>query len=529
MVINLFSNRWYFDENVYIKGYCFDETSNFCEKNKLWMLFSSIEDEVSLLKTLTSLNGIFSVIINKPSFQAVVVDKARTTPLFFRRLDNQFIVTDNSYSLLREDDTIDTYAEFEYQNFNVTLGDRTLVEQIKQIKPLHYALFNDANCIQKPYYNYSVKAEDIVAVNYEKKFTETLHRTFKRLVQSVGKKQLVVPLTGGYDSRLILCMLKELKCENVVCYTVGREYCAEVTNAREVARRLGYRHYFINNCNADLMMKFKSETQFEDYYKFMGNLSSFVFVFEYLALQELTERNLIEKDAVFVPGHSGDFLAGSHFTKSGVKDDFSKRKLTKAVMSFLFPNEYRVKSSYKGKLKKQIGEKINNSYQNYCLPHSILDEFSMRIRLQPFINNAARIYEFFSYELRLPFWDGEMLNLFKHMPYKLKTFNVFYNNYLENNLFKKYDVNISDRRLQVSNKEIKLQIIKNKIKQVLPQRIIDMFSNYKDTICAEQINKPFKEELLKQKDLNLPVKVKGLTNNAILTYWYLLQVRKTIN
>lgn len=53
--------------------------------------------------------------------------------------------------------------------------------------------------------------------------------------------QLVVPLSGGYDSRIVLATLASAKPERLQCYTYP-DHRNDVRLARAVARRLGYAH-----------------------------------------------------------------------------------------------------------------------------------------------------------------------------------------------------------------------------------------------------------------------------------------------
>ncbi len=54
--------------------------------------------------------------------------------------------------------------------------------------------------------------EDLVGVH---------ERVFRRLVGSVGDRTIVVPMSGGYDSRLIGVSLRDLGCRKVICYSYG--------------------------------------------------------------------------------------------------------------------------------------------------------------------------------------------------------------------------------------------------------------------------------------------------------------------
>ena len=49
-------------------------------------------------------------------------------------------------------------------------------------------------------------------------------------------------------------------------------------------------------------------------YPYVSGLSSMFFMQEYFAVKYLKESHIIPDDSVFIPGFSGDVLAGSHLS-----------------------------------------------------------------------------------------------------------------------------------------------------------------------------------------------------------------------
>ena len=72
--------------------------------------------------------------------------------------------------------------------------------------------------------------------------------TFSRLISWLDGRQAVIPLSGGYDSRLIALMLKELGYNNVLCFTYntgGAKW--EVDISRRVAKNLGFCWHYVHS------------------------------------------------------------------------------------------------------------------------------------------------------------------------------------------------------------------------------------------------------------------------------------------
>ena len=130
-------------------------------------------------------------------------------------------------------------------------------------------------------------------------------------------RQVIVPLSGGYDSRLIIAMLYRLNYKNIICYTIGDENSEEVEIAKAVAKSLGFKHYCIDNtlmatkCDLSKMLNFWTIVSMSDNYVTKYGRSIF-------SVKWLKENGIAESDAVFVPGHSGDCLAGSHSSKNHI-------------------------------------------------------------------------------------------------------------------------------------------------------------------------------------------------------------------
>lgn len=61
------------------------------------------------------------------------------------------------------------------------------------------------------------------------------------MLRRIGNREIVVPLSGGLDSRTIVYYLKKLGCKNVICLSYGRKSSFEVKISKQVAERLGYK------------------------------------------------------------------------------------------------------------------------------------------------------------------------------------------------------------------------------------------------------------------------------------------------
>ena len=322
MNVKLIGYNWLSDGCVSARGYCHDSHGILHCGQDLVDYFASASTETSLRGLLSDANGIFAVVINKPDFKAIAIDGSRIYPLFYS-LCEHFSVCDNPYLLLNKNSHLDARSVDEYLCSGAVFAGKTLVEGIMQVKPFHFIVFRDGEANEFEYWNYCTKAGEEKDCSFEQ-LDFKFESAFRRMLESVKDRQIVVPLSGGLDSRLIVCMLKRLGYVNVVCYTVGRPENSELIIARKVVEKLGYRHYFIDNTSPEFVSTdYYSDPEFQRYCHFVGGLGNFLWVFEHFAVKWLTQNNIVEKNAVFVPGHSADFIAGSHLIKALVTPDSS--------------------------------------------------------------------------------------------------------------------------------------------------------------------------------------------------------------
>ena len=80
---------------------------------------------------------------------------------------------------------------------------------------------------------------------------------------------------------------------------------------------MNYPLYIINPTKTEIKELVQLDShEFQQYYQFIGGLSNFVWLFEYAAINYLRKIKAIEQNAIFIPGHSADYNAGSHLTKA---------------------------------------------------------------------------------------------------------------------------------------------------------------------------------------------------------------------
>lgn len=510
------SDKWFHTQLVSVKGYVYNTNNELLENEQLAKYFA-VQNEKEWQERLKQSNGLFAVICHTPSFAAAAVDSSRIYPLYFRQDGDDYIFSDNAYTLLQPNDNIDELALEEYEASGAPFAGKTLVEQIHEINPGYY-LFQDG--IQKQFSRYAVCKQEICVHTYAE-MQEMLKRVSHRLIHRIRNRQVVVPLSGGNDSRLILCMLKQLGYENVLCYTVGRPGNCEEDIAEKVALQLGCKWVKINTLDNKLRKLIDtSDEEFVRYYKYIGNFGNFVWLFEYVAIHELQQKGLLSADAVFIPGHCADVIAGSHLTKACVKEHNTFGYLVDALLYDSFEyfdiKQYHVRTAVKNYFKQNIGKDI--------VRWSAFQEFIFNNRLSHNIVNSARVYEFMGYDVMLPFWDQEFINFFRTLPFDSLNKCTFYKNFVRTQYFQ--PMNVDYHNTQQSTFYFYRMKLRKRIKQLLPIYIRHRYAHLEDSLGEKELVEPLLNELIAKRVYKNKRYYSSI--NQIMKDWYLLKVRECI-
>ncbi|MFC1541688.1 7-cyano-7-deazaguanine synthase, partial [Candidatus Latescibacterota bacterium] len=372
--------RWFEKNGIYVKGYVFDKNNILYRNSGLADYFSGCATEEEFRKKIEHANGMFSVIINQDDIAFIAVDRTRTFPLFYSETGNGVCISDNTYYFrntlnLKQNDSL---SAKEFLHTGYVTGENTLLKNVCQLQAGQYMIAGES--LKKGYYyKYAVNTDFIRTYEeLENGLLDTLDEVFDRLIKSVDNRTIVVPLSGGYDSRLIAIMLKRLGYENVVCFTYGRQDSFEIKISEEVAGKLGYRFTYVEYGD-ELIEGFVDDERYIEYSKFAANHTSVFLLQDYFAVRYMHDKCLIPKDSVIVPGHTGDFISGGHIPK-GIKD---KKKAYDVVHEILKRHYSLRKIGNTGEFRAKIFGQLTDGYS-----HSSFEDWELKERQAKFIVNA---------------------------------------------------------------------------------------------------------------------------------------------
>lgn len=438
---------WYIKNDIYTVGYAFIDDHHL-NTETLHSEFEKVNTKEAFIAILSKLNGEFSVIINHKSLKCFAVNHTRKYPLLYSVQDGVVYVQDhapNEFKLNNEQVSI-------FQELFTTEGNHTLFEGWSSLIFNQLAAIEGTNFTVDSYRNYFSTTRESHSLD---KIDSVLTRVFSRYSQLFDNKNIFLTLSGGYDSRLVLCKLLEFVPKNkITCFTYGNKESEEVKTAMAVAKRLSVKHIFIEY-NEEIFASFFSNS-FKNYTLRNHFGTQLPAEQNYYALHYLKENNLVPDDAVFINGIYGDTVAGSGLKASkidNIENYIQRNHLIKSTSKFSFSNNL-------------------DNYENWRYEN----------RAFKFLSSVSATFESFGYTVFAPLGDNEWITLLSSLNHEDRINSNLYVRFI----FEKYfeQNNVAFKR----SKPTKIQFIKNLIRNKIPTKIIIGTKEIKKQFIATPAN-----------------------------------------
>lgn len=435
--------KWFQSETVYFTG-CFFVNNKLLKNDDVVQLLNNVNSYDALHCLLGNLNGFFSFIIKKENVLYFAVDRIRSIPLFYTiNTDGLFISNDaEAVRKITKNTELDPIAVQEFTANQVT-GKDTLFKDVKQVqagesieasldnvkgirlRDCRYFIFTHSE-------RYSIADSDML----RNRMLLTFSASIDRLIAYADGRQLVLPLSAGYDSRFIALMLYKKGVKNVVCFSYGKSGNFEAVTSKKIADILGYEWHFVEYTD-ELWYHWVKSDEYIRYLRMSCGWASLPCTQDWPAVYELKKRNLISRDAIFIPGHVGDSLAGSDVPMIvNSKIRFNTSRFINNLFICYYNNLQNLpKDVLKNKIKNKWKVIKNRTLENLDIssissPEEYADAYEKWNWLESnpkFIINSVRVYEFWGYDWYLPFLDIEFMEYWKDVPLLLRSGKEFYN------------------------------------------------------------------------------------------------------
>ncbi|MDQ0254467.1 asparagine synthase (glutamine-hydrolyzing) [Evansella vedderi] len=419
---NKIGAKWRKKGSLFIKGIVNEDV----ELDQLVNL--QVLNENAVKKLLQKQNTFFSLVCETDTLVFAAVDHLRSYPIFYSVENGNLYLSDDANWIRQQiqEKKINKLSESEFLMTGYVTGENTLYSKIKQLQAGEYLVYNRTDKTLNINNYYFKKREKVNSDKHNLiNDLDQIHiNVFKRLINNLNKRTVVLPLSGGYDSRIIAIMLKRLGYNNVVCFTYGKHGSWESTVSKEVADALNFKWIFIPYSKSK-WREWSISKEREEYFNFASGLSSLPHVQDHLAVKELTSKRLIPEDSIFIPGHTA-FLSFSGYDPTCNDIKHVANNLLNKHYSLWDWNGKR--TDFKHQLNNKIFNSLfknndNNTFEN------LFYQWEVRERHAKFICNSVRAYEHFGYEWRIPLWEKEMVDFWMSVPQKYR---------VNKNLFKDY-------------------------------------------------------------------------------------------
>uniref|UniRef100_UPI003217FD8F hypothetical protein n=1 Tax=uncultured Draconibacterium sp. TaxID=1573823 RepID=UPI003217FD8F len=458
--------KWVNDNNIFVVGFTWFN-NKYVSHQDFIELVKTPSDYKSFKTLAASLNGQFSIIVQHEKEVWLASSHTWTHPVFYKKNNTQYIISDEPEKLIsnKTDNVADPVSALYFLNFGVTPKDTTLNKNISQLRPGEIVCLSGTKepASSFPDFPNGLNSDSLHELSCKELRTHFLE-SFEKYYEQIKAKQVLLPLTKGYDSRLLACLLAEFGHKNVICVTWGRKDNSEKQTAQKVAEKLGFK-YIAVDYSATMIRNFTKTAKFHDYVKFVGHWSSMPFFYEYFGLIHLLKLGVINKDTVAMPGHPGDFLRGSHLNRSML--NFSANEFASHIISGFGTST---------PIHKREEKKLHNYLvKNYFSEQKkdlwkCFEKWDLEERQCKFISHSSRIFSFFEMDYFMPLFDRSTIQFFTKIPVQQKIGEDLYNKTLEHHFFEKHGVDFDlkasfqDNKSPSKLKEVIIKLIPHFLK-----------------------------------------------------------------
>ncbi|MDO5720499.1 MAG: asparagine synthase-related protein [Actinomycetaceae bacterium] len=251
--------------------------------------------------------GNWAAIVETSTGTHLVTDTIRSFPILYLRQANRWVVSSTPRALLRQIPNLqinrDAAAEFRHTGF--VLGSDTLLDNVHTVTAGHALTLDPDGTtteIEHTPFVYDSRM-DMTEDAFLRIFHEQLLDLFSQFLADARGRQIVVPLSGGADSRLLVALLKHVGASHVLTFTYGTAGSKEVAVSREVAETIGYPWISVPT-DPHRMRAQWYRPQTAEFLADTWSGNALPHIQDWYALTQLTQSEAIDADAIVLPGHT---------------------------------------------------------------------------------------------------------------------------------------------------------------------------------------------------------------------------------
>lgn len=336
----------------------------------------------------------------------LISDGPRSFPILYT-FDGEWLVSSDPQQLMQTmaDPRLDQAAAAEFLNACFVLGDDTLISGVKNVPAASIVQLNErgSSSVSQHISLTPTTEQRLGARDALEQFHEELLSVFGRLLEVANGRQLLVPLSGGADSRLILAVLHELGAPNVHTFTYGFPEALEAKLSREVSENVGYPWHHVTFSAQDLYKRWwqpKTNAFLQDCWTGLA----LPHIQDWYALGDLRKNPEIADDAIILPGHT---IVGNEHDDwcFNPKVDLDRERMVKILAGHHLNQQGKAKKALRVDYSRQKIEDFVTAHwpdENPATRSDVTTAFNLAERQPKYINNSMRGYEHFGFDWALP-------------------------------------------------------------------------------------------------------------------------------
>ena len=381
---------------------------------------------------LARTNGFYAIIARSSQTVVAAVDHVRSIPLFYGRNGDSLFISDEAEWVRAKVGTVrvDAASRTEFLLAGFVSGRKTLFSNVYQVQPgevlLAELMQGTVVVKRRRFYRFAIHrgSRECPDERTGECFDRILAGAMDRLTEYSSGRQLVIPLSGGHDSRLIATNLRKRGYDNILTYTYGVGTSMDARRAERVASALGMRWLFLEY-TVEGWERVWEQSDRKAYQIRGSGWSSLPHVQDWLAMKLIAERHhdLIEPGAVVVPGH-GAMAILSHL--SGLPAAGGRPALAEAILERKYrlgPMSRDARASMRERLKSFTNDREGGLERDL---RACFAEFEWQERQSKYLVNSVRLFESFGYDWWMPLWDLEFTGFWRHAPRAVVTDKSWY-------------------------------------------------------------------------------------------------------
>ena len=349
----------------------------------------------------------------------LTTDRTRSHHLLFTRAGDTWVISDDPQELRRHAPTWtrDEQAAEVFLHAGFTPGTRTLAHEVYATPAGSVVeLRSDGTWSSRSWETYRYDVDPVTSPEeFAGVFRTALDAAVERVLQDTDGRQLLVPLSGGLDSRLLAVWLKRHGARDVVTFTYGVPGSSEVAISRGVAEALGM-DWFTVDLDPTEVARTWAGPDGVDFQRRTWGLTSLPHVQDWYALLQMRRKALIDTDAVFLPGHT---IVGNMHDEHLLEARPSRNEVLTTVARHhsLLQGDRRawrhlpllrravVQGAQEVSFPAGRGEDLAGSGRSI---QELLEWVNLQERQAKYINESFKAYEAFGYGWALPMLDTEV-------------------------------------------------------------------------------------------------------------------------